>query len=123
MDAQEQANVKAMISAALGKAVATPGVAAQGPTEPAQAPVHKNEPTHPSEVPLDEYEALMVEALGWRVEASEKTNLLLNTEKTRIEEMKNNLLRRCVNRLKVDMNHFNIVIDSGTGMIKIQRRG
>ena len=123
MDADQKANVQAMISEALGKAVAAPGMGAQAPTQPAPGPVHNNEPTYPPEVPLDEYEALMVEALGWRVEAAEKTQAILNSEGSKIADMKNELLRRCVNRLQIDISQYNILIDSGTKRIKIQKRG
>jgi hypothetical protein len=123
MDADQKANVQAMISEALGASAAVPGLAPQAPSQPAPEPVHNNEPAYPSEVPLDEYEALMVEALGWRVEAYEKTQLLMNKESTHIADMKNELLKRCVGRLQLDVSKYNMLIDSGTKKIKIQKRG
>jgi len=125
MDAAQQAKAKAMISRALSGSMASPLVPAIAPAsiQPAPAPVQANEPTYPPEVPLDEYEALMVDALGWRAEASEKTQAILNSERGKIIEMKNKLLRRCINRLQIDISQYNLIINSQTGMIKIEKRG
>jgi len=127
MNDEQKEAVKQMIAREL--AGVTKGAQALAGTPPqalsgaAQAPQIKQEPFYPSEVPLDEYEALMVEALGWRVEAAEKTNALLNSERNHITQMKNTLLQRCVNRLKIDVSKYNLLIDSGTKTIKIEKRG
>lgn len=98
------------------------------PQEPPQLPQRlaepppRPEPIYPKETPLDEYEALMIEAISWRVEAAEKTNVLLKTEKKDIAKMKTQLLQRCVNRLKIDVNKFNLYVDSNTKTIKIEKR-
>ena len=134
MEAGQQVAVEQMIAAALGKTPMAPvpahpgplsfgpGVGAQTEPQPAQAPV-VTEPTYPSQVPLDEYEVLMVKALGWRIQSSEKTSVILKTENNNINEMRNDLLRRCVKRLGIDVHKYNIQIDSTTKMINIQKRG
>ncbi len=135
MEQAQQDAVKKMIAAELagklpgllpgllGAPMSQPAAVPQTPVAPAPAAVQKEEPQYPPEVSLDEYEALMVEALGWRVEASEKTQVLLNTERADIHKMKNELLERCVRRLGIDVNTYNIEINSGTKRIKIQKRG
>lgn len=123
MNEDSKAAVEQMIADALGKVPALgAGMAPQAQPQPAQAPVQNVEPTYPSEVPLDEYEALMVEALSWRVEAAEKTGAILNNERNNISQMKHDLLKRCINRLQIDVNKYNLFIDSNTKMIKIEKR-
>jgi hypothetical protein len=120
---EDQKNAVRELIAAEFAGTAPPGAPPVASSQPAQAPVHNNEPTYPPEVPLDEYEALMVEALTWRVEAAEKTQTLLSKERVSVGEMKHKLLERCVKRLNIDVNQYNILIDSGTKMIKIEKRG
>ncbi len=92
------------------------------PVAPAPEPVQQKRPTYPPEVPLDEYEALMVNGLRWRVEAAEKTQVLLSKEKIDINDMRHTLLNRVINRLQIDVNEYNIQIDSATKQIKIEKR-
>jgi len=125
MNDEQKASVRELIAAELAgtSLKALPGPSPEEASQPAQAPVQNNEPTYPSEVSLDEYETLMVEALGWRVEAAEKTGALLNREKDNINLMKRALLDRCIRRLGVDVNKHNLLIDSGRKIIKIEKRG
>lgn len=134
MNEVEKNSVREMIAAELsGKmpgllpgllgAPAPSPAARETPTGLAPEPVQQKRPTYPPEVPLDEYEALMVNGLRWRVEAAEKTQVLLSKEKIDINDMRHTLLNRVINRLQIDVNEYNIQIDSGTNRIKIEKRG
>jgi len=126
MDEVQKEAVKKMIAAELAgglPAVVPPGARPETASQPAQAPQIKQEPAYPSEVSLDEYEALLVDALQWRIEASEKTQVILNNEKNNITRMKRDLLARCARRLGVDLNSFNLMVNSGTKTVQIEKRG
>jgi hypothetical protein len=135
MDDAQKNLIKQMISAELsGKAIESKGLLGERTTastpvpplaslEPLQASVNMPGLSYPAEVLLDEYETLMVNAIGWRLESVEKSLASLNMEKSSIDDMKHKLIDRCIKRLKIDINNFNLSIDANKKSVKIQRRG
>jgi len=115
--------VAPVVQNALEQAMAAaPGMPLSAP-QPAQAPVNIVQAPSPTQFPLDEYEALMIDALTWRVESAEKSQQLIKTEAQGIQDMRDKILARCVKRLGIDVTQFNLAINATTKSIKIEKRG
>ena len=108
--------------AAPGLAITPPPYVPQPPPQPHQAVAQTQTAPQSSEVSLDEYEALMVDALLYRIDAADKTQALLNIEKKSISEMRDSILSRCVKRLGVDTAKYNVLIQADNKMVKIEER-
>lgn len=133
MNENQQKSIKDMIAKELGARAATTAPVSHFPAIPnpeAPAAEIKKEPTLPSRVGLDEYEALLVDAIKWRQDSVEKTVALLEekmkeckAEQNKVQEMKKSLVNRCCDRLGINSKLFNIQINSSTKEIQIEKRG
>ena len=115
--------VAPVVQNALEQAMAAAPVMPLSAPQPAQAPVNIVQAPSPTQFPLDEYEALMIDALTWRVESAEKSQQLIKTEAQGIQDMRDKILARCVKRLGIDVTQFNLAINATTKSIKIEKRG
>lgn len=129
MDTEKQDRMNQLIAAELKGGQAAPGLAMtppphvpQAPLQPAQPPVETETAPQSAQVALDEHEALMVDALLYRVDAAGKTQALLDIEQKSIEAMKDGILSRCVKRIEVDTAKFNVYINSNTKTITVEER-
>lgn len=127
MNEDLQKTVRDMIARELGAAVSSPPTMPTLPSEMApQAPVvdaKKEEDSLPTTIKLDEYEALLADSIKWREENINKTIALAGIERGKVADMKHALLQRCIKRNKIDLNKYNMSIDSGKKEIKIEKRG
>lgn len=79
-------------------------------------------PPMPSEIPLQEYESLMVDAIKWREASAQKSLALANKELDDVGKMKQELIRRCVVKYGINTSEYNFSIDSGAKKLRIEKR-
>jgi len=87
------------------------------PGPPAPMPTPK-----PQVVKLDAYEALMTDAIRWRLDAAQKAFAIATMESSECDKMRSELLNLCIKKYGIDTEKYNIQIDSRDKTMRIELR-
>ncbi len=96
---------------------ALPGPIGAPPGPPAPMPTPQ-----PKVVKLDAYEALMTDAIRWRLDAAQKAFAIATMESKECDKMRADLLNLCVKKYGIDTEKYNIQIDSRDKTMRIELR-